>query len=58
MAGQTGSLAKVRGIAEQIRRPAYSLRQFFEDCLCAFPELGLFFVSDTDTAASSGISAE
>jgi len=52
MHGQKADWAKIRQMADQVRNPSYKLKQFFEDCVKAFPELQLFFVTAGDARAS------
>jgi len=64
MAGRTAEWDRIRRMAEQIRSPTYLLKNFFEDCVASFPELGLFFEgpsvahSQHSLALSSGRSGE
>lgn len=53
MRGRVADKALVQRVAARIRDPSYGMRQFFEDCVVAFPELNLFFVRRT--SASSGL---
>merc|ERR1719436_1444222 len=44
-----------------IRKPGYTLREFFDDCVSSFPELQLFFHEEAQSSAktaSSGVSNE
>jgi len=47
MKGRVTNWEAVRTMAANIRSPHYKLRQFFDDCVKAFPELSLFFVGDS-----------
>lgn len=61
LAGKTCDRHRLRRMAERVLDESYSMREFFEDCMLTFPELGLFhgvssnYISDksTATAASS-----
>jgi len=52
MDGRTADSERIRRMAMQIRKPSYSLKEFFEDAVAAFPELQLFFAEGVGTSAS------
>jgi len=43
--------AAVQRIATRIREPQYNMREYYHDCLAAFPELELFFVAGSECGA-------
>lgn len=55
---------RIRRVAENISKPEYQLREFFDDCIASFPELALFFEGPSAVqrekflATSSGRSGE
>jgi len=57
MGKATPAWSKIRHIADHIRNESYSLQEYFNDCITAFPELQLFFVlegcSEGEKTASS-----
>jgi len=48
MAGKTANWAIINKMASRIPLRSYSLKQFFGDCLAAFPELQLFYTPNPD----------
>jgi hypothetical protein len=48
MAGKTANWAIIKKMASRIPQRSYSLKQFFGDCLAAFPELQLFYTPNPD----------
>jgi len=53
---------RIKLMTMSIKKPDYSLRDFFDDCVSSFPELQLFFPQEAHLAggkkASSGVSNE
>lgn len=45
----------IRHIATSIRKPDYNLKQYFEDCRAAFPELELFFTAGEGRGSHTGV---
>lgn len=45
----------IRHIATDIRKPDYNLKQYFEDCRAAFPELELFFTAGEGRSSHTGV---
>lgn len=65
MAGKAADWARIRRMAQRIQHADYDLKEFFDDCIASFPELGLFFAGKSRDGqhggswqASSGIAAE
>lgn len=58
MTGRVADVTRIQRMAERIRLPCYSLREFFDDCLASFPELRLFFLGDASICTTSGESNE
>jgi len=50
-AGRQADQALVRKMAARLRDPGYGLREYFDDCAAAFPELELFYVCHGATSS-------
>jgi len=58
MSGRTTDWHRARRAATRICEPEYSCKDFFEDCIAAFPELGLYVIASNPEAVEhvSGMS--
>ena len=54
MAGRLADAARIRRMAERISLQDYSIKEFFEDAIVAFPELELFFVTSAEPSMQAG----
>eukprot|EP00448_Togula_jolla_P024358 CAMPEP_0170579934 /NCGR_PEP_ID=MMETSP0224-20130122/6246_1 /TAXON_ID=285029 /ORGANISM="Togula jolla, Strain CCCM 725" /LENGTH=289 /DNA_ID=CAMNT_0010902987 /DNA_START=381 /DNA_END=1250 /DNA_ORIENTATION=+ len=54
MEGKVADWPRIRHMADVIRKPEYTLRQYYDDCVASFPELGLFFVDVVNKRQAGG----
>eukprot|EP00928_Gymnodinium_smaydae_P017751 TRINITY_DN16786_c1_g3_i1.p1 TRINITY_DN16786_c1_g3~~TRINITY_DN16786_c1_g3_i1.p1 ORF type:complete len:1262 (+),score=301.23 TRINITY_DN16786_c1_g3_i1:140-3925(+) len=58
MRGRKTDWTCARNAARRIRDPTYTVKQYFEDCVAAFPELDLYLAGGADAGTTSGRSSD